>query len=325
MDDEFSACSPCCRNGGRQQRRPACKGEGFPVFAFIIAVDEGDGVSVPLFQRRKRRVVGHVLHRHAAAAGENGQPLGVDGGIDLVRFAGDLLFQCLQVAEAPEEVGGILRITLRIESSTDIALTGHIEILRFAAGLNTDHLRQIDTDRRSAGGGDILPIVIRQAHKGIGPGVAVHIRLGDVNAVHLAPLGIALGNGRCIQLFHRRGDGGASRGDLGVLPLRHRGAAYFDGGAARSLQHGPMPHGGKGIEVITPRKNCITLSNLIIFFDANAADRCQHAPGVVLRRRPALLELHDLVVDCHLCGDKAVGRQQVILRLDSVRFSIWRF
>ena len=113
VDNELAAAAPRCRDGGREQRRPAGEGKGFSVFALIIAVDEGDGVSVPLFQRRKRRVIRHVFHRHAAAAGKNGQPLGVDGGIDLVRIGGHLLRQFLQVAEAPEEVGGSLPIILR--------------------------------------------------------------------------------------------------------------------------------------------------------------------------------------------------------------------
>lgn len=107
VDNELAAAAPRCRDGGRQQRRPACKGKGFSVFALIIAVDEGDGVSVPLFQRRECRVIRHVFHRHAAAAGENGQPLGVDGGIDLVRFTGDGLRQLRQAAEAPKETQGI--------------------------------------------------------------------------------------------------------------------------------------------------------------------------------------------------------------------------
>ena len=324
VDNELAAAAPRCRDGGRQQRRPAGEGKGFSVFALIIAVDEGDGVSVPLFQRRKRRVVGHVFHRHAAAAGENGQPLGVDGGIDLVRFAGDVLFQYLQVAEAPEEVGGISRIILRLEIKAHIALAAHKGIQRFVPRLHTDELRQIDTERLAAGGGDRLSIVIRQANKGIGPGVAVHIRLGDVNAVHIAPRGIALGNSLCIQILHGQGDGGTFRGDLGGLPLRHlrhRGAAEFDGGAARFLQHGRMSHGGKAIEVIAPSKIKIRGKLLASSFDLNAADRRQHAPGVLLRRRPALLELHDLVVDRHLCGDMTVGREQVILRLDCLRAS----
>ena len=324
VDNELAAAAPRCRDGGREQRRPTGEGKGFSVFALIIAVDEGDGVSVPLFQRRKRRVVGHVFHRHAAAAGENGQPLGVDGGIDLVRFAGDVLFQYLQVAEAPEEVGGISRIILRLEIKAHIALAAHKGIQRFVPRLHTDELRQIDTERLAAGGGDRLSIVIRQANKGIGPGVAVHIRLGDVNAVHIAPRGIALGNSLCIQILHGQGDGGTFRGDLGGLPLRHlrhRGAAEFDGGAARFLQHGRMSHGGKAIEVIAPSKIKIRGKLLASSFDLNAADRRQHAPGVLLRRRPALLELHDLVVDRHLCGDMTVGREQVILRLDCLRAS----
>ena len=60
-------------------------------------------------------------------------------------------------------------------------------------------------------------------------------------------------------------------------------------------------------------------------FDLNDADRRQHAPGIVLRRRAALLELHDLVVDRHLCGNMTVGREQVILRLDCLRaFAVGR-
>ena len=133
----------------------------------------------------------------------------------------------------------------------------HPSIQRLVPRLHTDELRQIDTDRIAAGSGALLPIVLRQAHKGIGPGVAVHIRLGDVNAVHLAPLGIALGNGLCIQLLHRCGDGGVFRGDLGGPPLRHlrhRGAADFDGGTARLFQIVFMPHGGKAVERIPPCK-----------------------------------------------------------------------
>ena len=96
---------PRCRDGGGQQRRPAGKGEVFSVFALIIAVDESDGVLLVLtLQRLERRVIRHVFHRHAAAAGENGQPLGTDGDIHLVRLAGDGLRQLCQVAEAPKEV-----------------------------------------------------------------------------------------------------------------------------------------------------------------------------------------------------------------------------
>ena len=91
VDNEFAAAIsvPRCRDGGRQQRRPACKSEVFPVFALIIAVDESGGVLLVLpLQRLERRVVGHVFHRHAAAAGENGQPLGIDGDIHLIRVGG---------------------------------------------------------------------------------------------------------------------------------------------------------------------------------------------------------------------------------------------
>ena len=105
VDDELAAAAPRRRDGGRQQRRPAGEGEGFAVCALIIAVDEGGGVLLVLpLQRLERRVVGHVFHRHAAAAGENGQPLGTDGDIHLVRFAGDGLRQLRQAAEAPKEV-----------------------------------------------------------------------------------------------------------------------------------------------------------------------------------------------------------------------------
>ena len=227
VDNEFAAVIlvPRCRNGGREQRRPAGKLKGGAVCTLVITVDEGGRVFLVLpLQRRKRRVIRHVFHRHAAAAGKNGQPLGVDGGIDLVRIGGHLLRQFLQVAEAPEEVGGSLPIILRrvihlvirpLISSSNITLTAHKGILRFAAGLDTDKLRQIDTDRIAAGTGDLLPIVIRQAHKGIGPGVTVHIRLGDVNAVLIARPGTTLGNSLCIQILHGRGDGGTFRGDRG--------------------------------------------------------------------------------------------------------------
>ena len=151
MDNELAAAIfvPRRRDGGRQQRRPAGEGKGFAVFALIIAVDEGNRVLLVLpLQRRKRRVVRHVFHRHAAAAGENGQPLGIDGDIHLVRVGGDVLFQCLQIAEAPEEVGIFFRISLRRgEVPSSIALAAHKGIQRFVPRLNTDCLRQIDTDR----------------------------------------------------------------------------------------------------------------------------------------------------------------------------------
>ena len=150
VNNEFAAVIfvPCRRDGGRQQCRPAGEDECFAVFALIIAVDEGNGVLlVPPLQRRKRRIVGHVFHRHAAAAGENGQPLGIDGDIHLVRFAGDVLFQYLQVAEAPEEVGGISRMILRLEIKAHIALAAHKGIRRFVPRLDADRLRQIDPDR----------------------------------------------------------------------------------------------------------------------------------------------------------------------------------
>ena len=111
---------------------------------------------------------------------------------------------------------------------------------------------------------------------------------------------------------------------LVVLPLRHRGAAELDGGAARVLQHGRMSHGGKAIEGIAPSANQNPWSKLHTRppGDLNAANGRQHAPGVLLRRRPALLELHDLVVDLsRCCGDMTVGREQVILRLDGLRAS----
>ena len=218
-------------------------------------------------------------------------------------------------------MGGISRIILRLEIKAHIALAAHKGIQRFVPRLDADRLRQIDPEWLAAGGGDRLSIVIRQAHKGIGPGVAVHIRLGDVNAVHIAPRGITLGNSLCIQILHGHGDGGTFRGDLGVLPLRYRGAAEFDGGAARFLQHGRMSHGGKAIEVIAPSKIKITGKLFASSYDLNAADGRQHAPGVLLRRCPALLELHDLVVDRRFCGNMTVGREQIILRLDSLRAS----
>ena len=105
VDNELAAAAPRCRDGGRQQRRPACKGEVFPVFALIIAVDESDGVLLVLpLQRRKRRVVRHILHRHAATIGKNGQPLGIDGDIHLIRVGGSWVRAFQQTTEAPKEV-----------------------------------------------------------------------------------------------------------------------------------------------------------------------------------------------------------------------------
>ena len=164
---------PRCRDGGGQQRRPAGKGEVFSVFALIIAVDEGDGLSVPLFQRRKRRVVGHVFHRHAAAAGENGQPLGTDGDIHLVRVGGDGLRQLCQVAEAPKETPGIRAVIFITEIKTDLIPALHPGVAGAAGRRYADPVRQVSLD------GAVF-IVFRQSHKGIGPVVAVRIDLGDV-------------------------------------------------------------------------------------------------------------------------------------------------
>ena len=208
VDDEPAAAAPRRRDGGRQQRRPAGELKGGAVCTLVIAVDEGDGVLLVLpLQRRERRIVRHMLHRHAAV-GENGQPLGVDGGIDLVRFTGDGLRQLRQAAEAPKETQGICVAIFITEIKTDIIPALHPGVAGAAGRRYADPFRQIGLD------GAVF-IVLRQSHKGIGPVVAVRIDLGDVNAVLIARPGITLGNSLCIQILHGRGDGGTFRGDRG--------------------------------------------------------------------------------------------------------------
>ena len=134
-----------------------------------------------------------------------------------------------------------------------MAFTLHPGVQRLVARLHADVLRQIDADgvASGAGGDDLLRIVVRQAHKGIGPGIAVYIDFGGVNAVNLAPQPVSLGNRRGIQLFHRRGKHDTFGGDLGGLSLfhfRHGGLTHFDGRAARLLQSGDVSRGGKVVD-----------------------------------------------------------------------------
>ena len=91
VDDQTPASAPCSGDGGGEQRRAAGEGEFRAVLALIVAVDEGDGVgAVSSLQRRQRRVIHHRLHRYATPAGKDRQPLGIDGGIHLIRLGGDL-------------------------------------------------------------------------------------------------------------------------------------------------------------------------------------------------------------------------------------------
>ena len=86
MDDELSACAPRGRDGGGEQRCAAGKGEVRAVFAFIVAVDDRDGVSILLFQRSQRRVVRDVFHGHAVSARKRREPLGRDRDFDFIRL-----------------------------------------------------------------------------------------------------------------------------------------------------------------------------------------------------------------------------------------------
>ena len=67
FDDELAIrFVPRRRHGGREQRRPAGKGKVRAVFALVLAADDGNGVSVLLFQHVQRRIVSHIFHRYAA-------------------------------------------------------------------------------------------------------------------------------------------------------------------------------------------------------------------------------------------------------------------
>ena len=275
----------------------------------------------------QRGIVRHILHRHAAVYGECGKPLGVDGSIHRIRPGGDILRARLdQIMEAPKEVGVLLRAVGFFECEAGIAVTLHPGIQRLIARCYADGLRQGDTNRLAAVGGDILFIVIRQPHKGICPRVAVRVDFGDVNTVHIAPLGIPLGNGFCTQILHRRGEYRVFGGDLRVLPFRHGGTAHFNSRAARLFQRGGMSRGGKAVERITPLKSEITIPVLghAVLVDANLADRRQHAPCVI-GRCAVLFELDKLIVDRCLCLNKAKGSQQRIFHLDGICAAVRRF
>ena len=228
--------------------------------------------------------------------------------------------------EAPKEVGVLLRAVGFFKREAGIAVTLHPGIQRLIARCYADGLRQGDTNRLAADGGDILFIVIRQPHKGICPRVAVRVDFGDVNTVHIAPLGIPLGNGFCTQILHGRGEYRVFGGDLRVFPLRHGGTAHFNSRAARLFQRGGMSRGGKAVERITPFEIEVTIPVLghTVLVDANLADRRQHAPCVI-GRCAVLFELDKLIVDCRLCFDQAKGGQQRIFHLDGIRAAVRRF
>ena len=324
FDDQLAAgLIPCRRDGGREHRRAAGKGEFRSVLALIVAADQRNGFSVLLFQRLQRGIIRHILHRHAAVYGERGKPLGRNGSIHRIRLGGDILRARLdQIMKAPKEVGVPLRAVGFLKRDAGIAVTLHPCIQRLIARCYADSLRQGDTNRLAADGGDLFFIVIRQPHKGICPRVAVRVDFGDVNAVLLAPLGIPLGNGFCIQILHGRGECRAFGGDLRVFPLRHGGTAHFNGRTARLFQCGDMPRGGKAVERIAPFEIEVVLGHTVLV-DANLADRRQHTPCV--GGCPVFLELDKLIVNRRLCLDQAKGGQQRILHLDGIRTAVRRF
>ena len=326
FDDQLAAALiPCRRDGGREHRRTAGKGEFRAVFALIVAADQRNGFSVLLFQRLQRGIVCHILHRHAAVYGERGKPLGRNGSIHRIRLGWDILRARLdQIMKAPKEVGVPLRAAGFFECEAGIAVTLHPGIQRLIARHYADSLRQGDTNRLAADGGDIFFIVIRQPHKGICPRVAVRIDFGDVNAVLIVPHGIPLGNGFCAQILHGRGECRAFGGDLRVLPLRHGGTAHFNGRTARLFQCGDMSRGGKAVERIPPFKREVTnLLGHTVFVDMNFTDRRQYTPCV--GRCPVFLELDKLIVNRRLCLNMAMGGQQRILHLDGIRAAVRRF
>ena len=320
VDNEFAAVIlvPRCRDGGRQQRRPACKGEVFPVFALIIAVDEGGGLSILPFQCRKRRIVRHILHRHAAVDGENAQPLGIDGGIDLVRFAGDGLRQLRQAAEAPKEVGGNYAINAAIiEIITDLIPALHPGVAGAAGRRYADPVRQIDLDGAAVAVAISISIIVRQPHKGIGPVVAVRIDLGDIVVAPSAPRRIVL---RRIQIFHLAGEHGVFGGKHFLRCMIVDGAAQLEGGAVRGVS---VTHGGKAAEGIAP--SCLKLNAQrairIRAGDLDSVNACQNAPCAFRR------QLYDLIVDRGRSCDGFPGHRgrQVVLHLDGLCSAVRRF
>ena len=91
VDDQIPASAPCGGDGGGEQRRAAGEGEFQAVLALVVAVNEADGGgAVYHLQNRQRRIIRHRLHHHAVPLGKDRQPLGLNGGIHLIRLGGDL-------------------------------------------------------------------------------------------------------------------------------------------------------------------------------------------------------------------------------------------
>ena len=311
VDDEPAAAAPRRRDGGRQQRRPAGELKGSAVCTLVIAVDEGDGVLLVLpLQRRERRVIRHILHCYAAVDGENAQPLGIDGGIDLVRFAGDGLRQLRQAAEAPKETQGICVAIFITEIKTDIIPALHPGVAGAAGRRYADPFRQIGLD------GAVF-IVLRQSHKGIGPVVAVRIDLGDVIGAPITPRRIVL---RRIQIFHLAGEHGVFGGKHFPRCMIVDGAAQLEGGAVSGVS---VTHGGKAAEGIAPSHLKLNAQSAISIHagDLDIVNARQNAPCAFRR------QLYDLIVDRGRSCDGFPGHRgrQVVLHLDGLCRAVRRF
>ena len=319
VDDQTPAAAPCGGDGGGEQCRAAGEGEFRAVFALIVAVDEANGVAVYQLQRRQRRITCHGQHHHAVPPGKDRQPLGVDGGIDLIRLCGHLRGLHHQIAEAPEVASGA-RIGLVVAENKPQAVLAHHPGVGGAAGRrHADRVRQIYLD----GVGFILAIVSRQPHKGIGPVVAVRIDLGDAVVAPVAALSEARICGHILQLA---GDDGAFGGKHRLFIIIKNGAAQLEGGAVRGLG---MPHGGKAAEGIAPENAHIGVQRLkerlaVLLVDPDIVNGYHHAPALL--GQLVLLKLHQLMVHGGRPANGELGQidRQVIVRPDGLCRAVGR-
>ena len=279
---------PCRCDGGREHGRAAGKDELRAVFALIVAVDDRDGVSVLFFQRFERCVIRHIFHGHALSVREGRETLGVDGGIDRIRFGGDLIRLHLQIVEAPEEVANTARSAVE-ELEARLIRADHVGVGRAAGRDHADQIRQNGLD-------GAFVFAYRQPHKGIGPGVPIRIGLVDDARAQFLPLLDAY----ISDHIHRRAcDHGAFSRRFPRFPIVV-GAAQLDGGAVRGVC---MSHAGKAVEDIAPLAGDIR-AEFKVAVKLNGVNRCQHAPCAFC----ALRVLHKLVVSDSRSGDRFPGQ-----------------
>ena len=212
------------------------------------------------------------------------------------------------------------RIGLVVFENKPQAVLAHHPGVGGAAGRrHADRVRQIYLD----GVGFVVAIVCRQPHKGVGPGVAVRIDLGNVVVAPVAALREARICGHILQLA---GDDGAFGGKHRLFIIIKSGASQLEGGAVRSLG---MPHGGKAAEGIAPENAHIGVQRLkerlaVLRVDPDIVNGYHHAP--VPGGRCVFLELHKLIIHGGRPAHGELGQidRQVIVRPDGLRRAVGR-